>query len=153
MGSATGTSRKEDTCSTLGKEATGTPADGVAAAVAAAAAFAAAAAGLKNRLRLCNLLRFCSWVSVGEAALPTLATTATMTRVKQVVHTTALASVDLRPISKSFPTLSDDVSITNPPLSILFQSLARNQRPTGLFIVNLLENGCEAVRARKFDAP
>src|SRR5207302_2046625 len=52
MGSATGTSRREDTCSTLGKEATGTPADGVAAA--AAAALAAAAAGLKKRLRLCN---------------------------------------------------------------------------------------------------
>src|SRR5437016_14158012 len=81
MGSATGTSRREDTCSTLGKEATGTPADGVAAA--AAAALAAAAAGLKKRLRLCNLLRFCSGLSVGEAALPIPATTATMIRVKR----------------------------------------------------------------------
>jgi hypothetical protein len=64
-----------------------------------------------------------------------------MISVMQVVHTTALASVDLRPIAKSFLTLFDGVSITTPPLSILFHSLARNLCPTGWFIVNLLENG------------
>jgi hypothetical protein len=104
----------------VGKGAAGAATAAVAAAVGAAAA---AAFGLKNRLRLCNLLSLSSRFSVGEAALPTRTITVTSTKVKHAAHTTAGVSLDPRPICISFRSLSDDVFIASPPLVTCFELL------------------------------
>jgi hypothetical protein len=62
--------------------------------------------------------------------------------VKQVVPITALSSVDLLPTCESFPTLFDDVPMTSPLLSILFQSLDKNLGTIDPLIENLLEKDC-----------